>query len=450
MIDYATLTANYAAYMPAVTLGYGTFPLTTPATYTGRPLPARLSFSDFNFLRSNGRLFYYDRALMSAGLALGGSSNQFPDPMITDRDQRSAGSIVLWDSGGYQIIRDKIEWRGDKTRSFILRACEHFADVAMTIDIPPQRRDERERFTTYEECLETTIENLKYYVKHRRGGLRPLFLNVLQGDSQDETNDWYNKVKNFPFEGWAFGGPLHKHVAELLRRLVIMCDEHMLDDSQWLHILGTNRLPLICAYTTIKKVLSEQFGKPIQVSCDSSSPFTMVYNSHMGYLGHSVDKSAAMMIQHRFPNDDYSTDDNKLPFPTTFDSVISKLVNLSDICLSDKSIFASSSWDALSYHMIANHNLEALLNAIVKCHDLYLSDSEEAIRQCPDWLRASRTGIEETLRLVRCREGIEAVLTSLTPMDTIAKYASDFEYLHKSNRRIKGEIEENDYGDAEE
>ncbi len=450
MIDYAALTARYAAYMPAVTLGYGTFPVSTPETYTGRPLPAGLSFSDFNFLRNRGRLFYYDRALMSAGLALGGSSNQFPDPMITDRDKRSPGSIVMWDSGGYQIIGDKIEWRGDKTRSFILKACEYFADVAMTIDIPPQRRSERKRFTTYEECLETTIENLRYYDKHRKRAQRPIFLNVLQGATEEETDIWYNQVKVFPFEGWAFGGPLHKHIAELLRRLVIMCDEHMLDNSQWLHILGTNRLPLICAYTTIKEVLSEQLGRPIQISCDSSTPFTMVYNSHMGYLGHSVDRAAMMMVQHRFPNDDYSTKDNQLPFPTTFDSIISKLVNLSDICLSDKSIFYSSSWDALSYHMIANHNLEALLNAIVKCHDLYQSNEDDAVAQCPDWLRASRSGIEEVLRLVRCREGIEAALTSITPMDAIAKYTADFEYLHKSNRRIKGEVERNDYGDIDE
>ena len=134
--NYTQLMAGLAAYIPASPPGYAEFPV-SPAKEGERPLPAGLVKDDLNFLVEDGALFHYDKALVSAGLVLGKNSTRIPNPMITDIKNRLLSTMVLWDSGGFQLITDKMEWRGDETRRHILQAQEHYATVAASLDIPP-------------------------------------------------------------------------------------------------------------------------------------------------------------------------------------------------------------------------------------------------------------------------------------------------------------------------
>ncbi len=436
MNDYTKLLANYATYFPASPPGAAEFPVSAPKLNERLP-PAGLTKADFNFFNPSSALFQYERALMSAGLALGPTSNKIPNEMITDRKNRLPTSLVLWDSGGYQLIRDKIRWQGDLTRKLILEACEYFADGAITLDIPPLGLSKQ--FPTYEVCRDTTVESLRYYTKHRKSGEKLVLLNCLQGCDRDQCDDWYAHVRPYQTEGWAFASLYKKDFSELLRRTVILCDDNMMDGRVWLHVLGTNRLAFACALTTIQTVLSRELGRFIRVSYDTSSPFTCAYRSRMTYLGYAVDKSGLAMRQCRFPNSDTSSDWEQLPYPTCFPSTLSNRLKLSDICLPGKSIFAPSSWDNMSYHLIANHNLEVLLNAILGAHRIYMLDDNNAAGLCPDWL-------------IRTKIGIEEVLTSSTPMTAIDKYADDFEMVRSGGRCLSAdglfEDEYDDYDDA--
>lgn len=136
MIDYTKfLPSNRVAiYFPAMPPGFAEF-WARLVTAKERELPCGLRKSDFNIFDITSTLFVYMRALVSAGLALGKSSTRIPPAMITDRSNRPSNSIIMWDSGGFQLIRDKINWLGDKTRKHILEALEYFADIAICLDI---------------------------------------------------------------------------------------------------------------------------------------------------------------------------------------------------------------------------------------------------------------------------------------------------------------------------
>ena len=432
MTNYTHLTANKAIYLPAIPPGAAEYPV-SPDDGKRQP-PAGLTKGDTNFLGGESCLFTHGGALMSAGLALGQSSDRIPQPMITDRRHRLLNTTILWDSGGFQLIRDKIRWRGDHTRERILRACEHFADVAVSLDCPPVPMDRKNKcglmqqtlskqFPTYQICRDTTVENNRYYEKHRRYGPKPWFLNVLQGNNFEQCQDWYQHVNIFEMDGWAFGGTFYNDLKELLRRIIIIRDDLHLDKTKWLHVLGTNRLAMACALTSIQTILSRELGRSIQVSYDSSSPFTMAYGYGLAHTGYVIDKSGMTMKQRRFPNDDYSAAWDQIDFPTCIQTALSRRLKLSDICLPHKSIFAPSSWDILSYHLLANHNLEMLLNAIIGAHRVYLLDDRNASGLCPDWL-------------IRTRIGIEEVLTSERPMDAISKYAHDFDKVYQGGRAM--------------
>jgi hypothetical protein len=447
MTDYTQLMAKYATYLPAIPPGPAEYPVCPD---DGKRLPpAGLTKGDLNFLGGESNLFTYGGALMSAGLALGQSSERIPRAMITDCRHRLLGSTVLWDSGGFQLIRDKIRWRGDHTRERILRACEHFADVAVFLDCPPvplvsgpnkggvlnlSQPTLSKQFPTYEICRDTTVANNRYYEKHRRYGPRPWFLNVLQGNNFEQCEDWYQHVKVFEMDGWAFGGTFYNNLTEILRRLIILRDDYMLDGRRWVHVLGSNILGLTCALTTIQTILSRELGRLIKFSYDTSSPFTMVYGYGLAHTGFAIDKSGLSMKQRRFPNDDYSTAWDQIDFPTCVQTALSRRLKLSDICLQDKSIFAASSWDTLSYHLLANHNREMLLNAIIGAHRVYLLDDRNASGLCPDWLIRSRIGIEE-------------VLISQNPMDAIAKYSADFDMVFSGGRVMNAAALDDDYYD---
>ena len=432
MNNYAELMANLAGYFPSIPPhNFARFPV-MPDKIGERELPGGLTKADFNYLSDAGTLFYYDKALVSAGLVLGPMSDRFPREMMVDRKNRLLETTVFWDSAGFQLLRDLVIWQGDITVRSILRACDYFADITPTIDIPPLKLSKQ--FDTYEKCRDTSMANNRYYAEHRKGGPKPIILTVLHGTNRRECDDWYKHARVFPFEGWAFGTLYKRSLSELLYRIRVICDEMMMEGRSHLHLFGTNRLALTCALTTIQTVLTRLLGRKITVTYDTSSPFTNSYRSRLAYQGYNIDRTGLAMRQHRFPNGDRSVDWEQLQFPTIFPSAIANRLKLSDICLTTKSIFANSSWDNLSYHMIADHNVEVLLNAIIGVHRIHLMDEVNAAALCPDWL-------------IRTRIGIEEVLTGQNPMTALAKYKSDFDMV-RSGGRCMGSDDYEDYADA--
>lgn len=156
-----------------------------------------------NFLKGKSGL-YYPAALYSAGHAkLNLLKSKQKEIMVHDRGP----SLLLADSGGYQWATGadgamKTDWHDpndmNRLRSQVLAWQENYFEYAMTLDLPTKALDDNEDlpFTTMEECLQVTKENLEFIQQNRTPG-RVKFLNVLQGRNQAEANAWYKAVRHY-------------------------------------------------------------------------------------------------------------------------------------------------------------------------------------------------------------------------------------------------------------
>ena len=56
-------------------------------------------------------------------------------------------------------------------------------------------------------------------------------MNVLQGNTVQETDVWYDEVKWYDFEGWAFAGKFRHNMWALCRRIIIMMDDGQIEKN---------------------------------------------------------------------------------------------------------------------------------------------------------------------------------------------------------------------------
>ena len=93
---------DQAIYVPSVPPVYA---MSVQAQQWRRPLPQGVEPDDLNFLDPANGLFRISHVLSSAGQAL----NQSRDCIITQRDK--ASTLVIGDSGGYQIASGRLQSR---------------------------------------------------------------------------------------------------------------------------------------------------------------------------------------------------------------------------------------------------------------------------------------------------------------------------------------------------
>jgi hypothetical protein len=117
-------------------------------------------------------------------------------------------------------------------------------------------------------------------------------LNVLQGRNEKESAAWFERVKGYPFEGWAFAGKHHSELAISLRRLIQMRDEGLLANCPWIHFLGVSTPKVGAALSYLQRSLREHTdAKNIQLTFDSKSPVDAVINGYRPMVGCDFDSS---------------------------------------------------------------------------------------------------------------------------------------------------------------
>ena len=255
---------DQAIYVPSVSPNYATL---VHEKNWQRDLPKGIAAGDLNFLDPTNKLFRISHAMSSAGQAL----NQTRDCIITKRHR--GHTLVIGDSGGYQIARDPTIIKDNSDRLKTLRWLEANADVAMTLDVPTgPLLKAGYRFRSFQECLDVTVYNLKFFTTHRQNhDIR--FLNVLQGNDQAQADAWYDAVKLYPMEGWAFGGILRHNIYQLCRRIIIMRkDEKIQNNRAWIHVLGTNELETAVLLTALQRSINTHINDDLRISYDTSSP----------------------------------------------------------------------------------------------------------------------------------------------------------------------------------
>lgn len=248
-----------AQYAPALQLAF----INGPGPRS-RPLPAGLTSAELDILQPGSPVFA-PFALVSYGQFI--RSVGAPAPGIIATRDRSATTII-GDSGGFQFISKPDLYEGRPTVLKALGWLEANSDLAMTVDIPT-RAIGNKAWPTFQSCLDDTLANLAV-LEHQRTPGKIRFLNVLQGRNWKECRAWYDAVKAYPFEGWAFGGG-SRELSNMLRLLALMKQEGNLGGRlSHLHVLGTSSLSRAVQLTQIKRVLHGA-GLEIEVTFDTAT-----------------------------------------------------------------------------------------------------------------------------------------------------------------------------------
>lgn len=308
--------SDSAVYLPALSEAYVAY---QPGSSFSRSIP--VVPDDLNFLDPGKGLFHYPFALTSAGQTKGKIS--VTPNMLTTRDRDN--TVVLADSGGFQIQGGKMLF-GPLTSETMLRWMEHMGDHSMILDFPTGGiaaktvKAHHERLIQshqpqlnalmqqnglsweFNTCLLQTLINNDDFLALRKPHETRL-LNVVQGRSEAESKAWYEAVKHYPFEDWAFAGKHQSSFSMILSRIFDMLDDGKLDQVEWIHVLGTSKPFAGAILTVLQQCLRERLGTSIQISFDSASPFRNAAFNGI-YLGAWLDRDGWSFVAGRLPKID--------------------------------------------------------------------------------------------------------------------------------------------------
>ena len=439
---------DYAVFLPALSGFY--------ATYVGKQRhdpnyvdPARIP-ADFengieglNWLNPDAAYFPYQWALYSAGHAeLDVNKHSPKEDMVRNRDR--SRSFILGDSGGFQI--GKGVWEGDwkdpncpkaqKKRELVLSWMDAYMDRGMILDIPawvarsPAGR-KATGINTYIEAVQGTYINNDYFMKNRTGACK--FLNVLQGENHADADDWYDRMKKYcdpkqyaqPFEGWAMGGQNMCDVHLVLRRLVELRFDGLLEKGlhDWMHFLGTSKLEWACLLTDIQRAVRKHHNEQFTISFDCASPFLASANGQIYIQTEIIDREK--WVYRMVPSVDdkkYSTDTRRFRdavlqdnlFANFTDSPVSERCTIKDVCIYKPGDLnkigkeGRTSWDSFSYAIQMGHNVWSHLTAV-----------QEANRQYDQGVTPKML-VQETFDRVYFRDVVEAIFATSNKGEALA------------------------------
>jgi len=465
--------SQWAVFLPAISGFYATFvgkqrnePYVDPARF-----PSGLTdMEQMNWLDAQKSLFPYKWSLYSGGHAnLDLTKQDWSEDMVRNRDPNTT---LLGDSGGFQIAKGLWEgdWKaptsaqvqanlaslkGDELKAYqkrldaaqtkreaVLKWLDGVADYAMTLDIPTwivntPEAGARVGIMSYNEAITATHYNNEYFMQHRRGVANggAKILNVLQGASHAAADEWYELMKDYcdpakypdtHFNGWAMGGQNMCDVHLILRRLIALKYDGLLQEGihDWMHFLGTSKLEWAVLLTVIQRNVRKYVNPAFTISFDCASPFLATANGQV-YYENAFPHDGKWSYKMKPGADDkrYATDTRSYRdavvqdgiFPSFTDSPVSAMCKIKDICiykpgvpkagvtitaenfqdpelydvLPDKNKndkWGRTSWDSFSYALLMGHNVWMHLDAVQEANRRF--DAGEF----PGMMRSQATG----------------------------------------------------------
>jgi hypothetical protein len=418
---------GWAKYLPAISGFYTTHlgkDLADEKFVPAERLPKKFEYGlqGLNFLDPEYSYFHYKYGLYSAGHAERNLAKcDDREPMVQKRDREK--TVIVGDSGGFQIATGviKLDWakvkttEGDKLREEILRYLEHTSDWSMTLDVPAFAAlpplSAKTGLTKFEDCLDVSIYNLDYFMKHRIPG-KTKFLNVLSGSSLDNSKQWYDAVKKYSMpaevekmgytvdrtlEGWAFAGVNMRDMKSVLNRLIDLREDGLIEGKDWIHFLGIGRLDWACYLTSIEREL-KKYNPNINISFDAASPFVAAGGYALSYnynyfgpdkltyaMGRGLDSKALKGSQMAMP----------------FQGPIMERCVVGDLCvmgpgdLNKQGKEGKTSWDTTTYAIVMAHNVYNHIQAVQEINRL--ADIEYATKTIDyrDWEKKSKKPLSD-------------------------------------------------------
>jgi hypothetical protein len=430
---------DYAVFLPAISGFYATFvgkQRSDPSYVDPARMPAGLDMEMMNWLNDQKGLFPYKWSLYSGGHANLDLAKVDPsEDMVRNRDP---ATTILGDSGGFQIAKGL--WEGDwkansgcpkaqKKREAVLKWLDNISNYCMTLDIPTWVIHDKKasaacQISTLQEAVDATKYNNEYFMKHRRGKKNggTKILNVLQGANHSDAERWYDLMKDYcdpvkypdtHFDGWAMGGQNMCDVHLVLKRLVALRHDNLLQEGihDWMHFLGTSKLEWAVLLTVIQRAVRKYINPAFTISFDCASPFLATAN---GQVYHHIDLPHEGKWCYRMSPivDDKKYSSDTRPYGQAvvadglidhFDeSPISKLMTMKDICIykpgqrkTDAELAGETfdpnnmnhfhiapdlnkigkngktSWDSFSYALLMGHNVWTHIESVQRANREY-------------------------------------------------------------------------------
>lgn len=467
---------DYSQFVPAVSSFY--------SGYIGKQRfgnyvdPARIPKSfqhgieSLNFLDPVQGAFYYKWCLYSAGHAnLDLTKPDEKEDMFRNRDRST--SWAIGDSGGFQIAKGcwPADWKDPncpkamKKRQQVLAWMDGLMDYGMTLDVPawvefsPKGR-EATKVNNYGEALLATYINNDYFMQHRSGACK--FLNVLQGNTQAESDDWYSRMKKYcdpkqypgtHFDGWAMGGNHTGDMKMVLQRLVQLRYDGLLEPGvhDRMHFLGISKLEWAVLLTDIQRAVRKYHNENFTITFDCASPFLATANGQIYTHSTFVDRSKWTYNMTKSLDDKkYATDSRLFKDAAEQDGYFRRVLDkkqkrsfansvfefdsspiidqctVADIChyapgaVNKINKIGKTSWDSFSYTIQMGHNVYNHIVAV-----------QEANRQYDNGIIPSMLVLENFDRAY-FKDIVEAVFaapdqaTSYAIIDTFEKYWFNF------------------------
>lgn len=429
MDDMFNKASKYAIYTPAISQEFAKL---------GHSRHLKRSFSfletDLNFLSPKSGLFYYPYALYSAGQAAKTANSALEDNIVKLRNRKA--TTVIGDSGGFQIQGNRIKFTGDSTCERMLRWLETHSDYSMSLDFPTggitpgNVAMHAERLMAeghnlnamstangqsldFNACLKQSLLNLDYFVKKRKKGATKL-LNVLQGRNEAESKTWYEAVKGYGLEGWAFAGAHQNSFSLLLNRLHDMRNDGLLQKAKWIHILGISTPSIAYLFNALQRCVTK-INPGLQITFDTAGPFISAAK-FQALMTHRLDKtgwtfSTVSMPKEGSPSDTRTLNElaweiaqrspkanrgikamqeEKTFYAIPASTKVGARVKVNEICVGSK---GSSDLDNDSIMILMNHNAEAYLRVFKQVNRIF-DNPQEHENDIPAVLKGLRFAIE--------------------------------------------------------
>jgi len=364
-----------------------------------------------NWLAPEG-MYKYAFSLYSAGHANLDTNKKIEgEDMIRNRNRNT--SFVVGDSGGFQIAKGiwKANWKdpncpkASTKRKEVLTWLDSYFDYAMILDIPAWVRHTENvhkdiGVSTYEDAVTATEINNEYFIRNRNGNCK--YLNVLHGETHSDAENWYQRMKKYSdpkqysnhFEGWAMGGQNMCDMHIILKRLVTIMRDGLLEKGvhDWMHFLGTSKIEWAVLLTDIQRAIRKHYNENFIVSYDAATPFLSAVNANVYY---EIDMQDRKKWLYRGGNgiDDKSFAQDTTPYGQAFithwnnnqerklhtflESPITQGLTAKDICTYAKGDLnkigreGKTSWDTFSYFLLMAHNVWAHIYATQEANRLY-------------------------------------------------------------------------------
>jgi len=326
-----------------------------------------------------------------------------------------------------KIYQSKLD-AAQKKREQVLAWMDALMDYGMVLDIPAWvgRSPVGARnsgIASYEQAVTATKYNNEYFIKHRTGACK--FLNVLQGENHTQAEDWYQQMKDFcdptkydnPFNGWAMGGQNMCDVDLVLRRLVALKFDGLLQEGlhDWMHFLGTSKLEWACLLTDIQRAVRKYHNPKFTISFDCASPFLASANGQIYIQTETVDRNK--WTYRMVPSVDdkkYAADTRRFKdavlndklFTNFTDSPVSTRTLIKDVCiyapgdLNKIGKEGRTSWDSFSYAIQMGHNVWSHLTAVQEANRQY------DLGLCPAML------VDEKFERIYFRDVVDAIFST--------------------------------------